>query len=147
MKDGGAFVTFRYIRSQSEDRDIALDQIEHALKSGLTRVYNPGMLLLWGKPSVHIVRGKPWREDMNRFPATRIKIAFTDGPDVGEEELWALLRPYGRILNIDASNKGSAIVTFSRMRGATSARNCAHGFKTSSGTRLNITYEREHPLP
>ena len=36
---------------------------------------------------------------MRRFASPILRVAF-DGPDVPEEVLYALLRPYGRILDI-----------------------------------------------
>lgn len=115
--------------------------IEQKLKAGLKRGDNilERALLSWGTtPNVHVVRGKPWLEDLNRFPALRLKVNLSGG-DLSEESLWALLRPYGRIASID-KKPGEAMVLYSRMRSATAARNCAHGLVLPDGTKLVINY-------
>lgn len=150
LKDGGAFLSFTFspLHQPSpaapiyEPRDEALQHIEDAVKRGLKRTYTPteALMLSWGtKPSVHIVRGKPWLEDLNRFPALGLKVNLAGG-DLTEEQLWSLLRPYGRIASID-KKAGEAVVLFSRMRSATSARNCAHGLELTNGVRLVINYK------
>ncbi|KAK9455903.1 RNA12 protein-domain-containing protein [Dipodascopsis uninucleata] len=92
------------------------------------------------------IRGSPWVEDLRRFPSNRLRIEF-EGPDVDQAELFCLLRRYGPIRDIiplPASSKDLpryATVIFSKLRSATSARNCLHGLVTGSGTKLHIYYE------
>lgn len=77
-----------------------LNTIERRLKSRIKSVYAPGMLLVasWGRrPSVHVVRGTPWREDLARFPARTIKVTFEGEKAPDEQTLWECLRPYGRV--------------------------------------------------
>uniref|UniRef100_V5EX92 Mitochondrial escape protein 2 n=1 Tax=Kalmanozyma brasiliensis (strain GHG001) TaxID=1365824 RepID=V5EX92_KALBG len=138
MKDGGAFVTFSYREDPNEKSEESLNNIEKRLKSGVRRVFNPVLFFL-GTPGVHVVRGKPFREDMNIFPATRIFVKL-EGGDASEEQLWQTLRPYGRIVSIVKEKPSEALVTFSRIRGATSARNCAHGLELPNGARFIITF-------
>ena len=140
MKDGGAFVSFAYRKSLAEDKDVALTEIERNLKLKMKKVYNPATLVLFSVPSIHVVRGKPWREDMHRYPAQRIKVELRGG-DVSEERIWETLRVYGKIHSIE-KKPNEAIVTFTRTRGATSARNCAHGMQLPEGPTLVINYER-----
>ncbi|CEH19455.1 hypothetical protein CBOM_06777 [Ceraceosorus bombacis] len=143
-KDGGAFLSFKY-KASGEDEAKVLNIIETRLKQGVKSVYAPSMLLVasWARPpSVHVVRGQPWREDLARFPARQIRIEFEGGPAPDEQTLWETLRPYGRLLSLKVDKKeGSAIAGFSTMRGATSARNCAHGATLSSGAKLIINYQ------
>ncbi|KAG8967252.1 mitochondrial escape protein 2 [Tulasnella sp. 419] len=106
------------------------------------------------------VQGRPWNEDLNRFPSNIVKIEF-EGPDVHQEILYDLLRSYGRIIDITkpgpvpAGTLRSTTVTYARISSAVLARNCLHGMTisdatlSSSGaagaptkTRLNFTYER-----
>lgn len=138
MKDGGAFVTFSYREDPNEKNEESLNNIEKRLKSGVRRVFNP-LLFFLGTPGVHVVRGKPFREDMNIFPSTRIFVKL-DGGDASEEQLWQTLRPYGRIVSISKEKPSEAFVTFSRIRGAASARNCAHGLELPNGARFVITF-------
>ncbi|CAO1635155.1 unnamed protein product [Sympodiomycopsis kandeliae] len=150
LKDGGAFLSFTFSPLHRpapaaplyETRDEALQHIEQAVKSGLKRTYTPteALMLSWGtKPSVHVVKGKPWLEDLNRYPALGLRVNLSGG-DLSEEQLWALLRPYGRIVAIE-KKPNEAVVLFSRMRSATSARNCAHGVELTNGARLVINYK------
>ncbi|KAN0061161.1 mitochondrial escape protein 2 [Thecaphora frezii] len=138
MKDGGAFVTFSYREDPSTRGPATIDLIEKKLQHGVKRVFNPSMLFI-GKPGVHVVRGKPFREDMNIFPATRIFVKL-EGGDASVEQLWEILRPYGRILSIEKDKPSEALVSFSRMRGATCARNCAYGMVLGNGARMVLTF-------
>lgn len=76
---------------------------------------------------------------MNRFPSSTLRVTLVGG-DLSEEALWGILRPYGRIVSID-KKANEALVLFSRMRSATSARNCAHGVQVREGPRLIINYK------
>jgi hypothetical protein len=97
-----------------------------------------------------LVKGHPFLEDMvRRYPTTRLRIEF-QGNAIGVEKLYQHLRLYGKIYDIalypnPASGKDPAryaIVQFTRVRSATSARNCLHGHLIND-TRLNILYERQ----
>ncbi|CDU25343.1 related to PRP12-involved in early maturation of pre-rRNA [Sporisorium scitamineum] len=138
MKDGGAFITFSYREDPNEKSEESLNNIEKRLKSGVRRVFNP-LLFFLGTPGIHVVCGKPFREDMNIFPAMRIFVKL-EGGDASEEQLWQTLRPYGRIVSIVKEKPSEALVTFARIRGATSARNCAHGLELPNGARFIITF-------
>lgn len=152
LKDGGGFLSFAYTpvhapppeKEKWETRDEALVHIEAALKKGLKRSYSPleALTFKWRAiPSVHVVRGTPWLEDLDRYPAHGIKINLSGGGDVSEEALWSVLRPYGRLVSID-KKPNEAYVLFSRMRSATSARNCAHGLQLpNGGPTLIINYQ------
>ncbi|KAK7015902.1 mitochondrial escape protein 2 [Paramarasmius palmivorus] len=138
-KDGGVFVKFRYNSAIQED------QVEQELRE---RARKHGGLPSWiGRrvQGIWLVRGSPWKEDMNRFASPIIKVAF-EGPDVHEESLYRLLRPYGRIQEITeptpvpAGTLRSSIVSFDRVHSATIARNVMHGFQHQS-TRLRCMYQ------
>ena len=108
-----------------------------------------------------MVRGKPWVEDLNRFPSPKVKVQFlptAPGNEVAElsqEQLYSLLRQYGKIHDIASQPPDSKIVpkyatiTFGRTRHAIMAKNCMHGFILpeadgggKSGTVLRIGYEQ-----
>nr|XP_018263526.1 exonuclease [Kwoniella dejecticola CBS 10117]OBR85684.1 exonuclease [Kwoniella dejecticola CBS 10117] len=94
---------------------------------------NTGMGRVW------IVKGRQWTEDMNRFPTGRLRVEF-DGPDVSQEMLYTLFRPYGRIADIQppspvpAGSLRFATITYSRLSPAAIAINCLHGFSTPTNT-------------
>lgn len=96
------------------------------------------------------VKGAPFVEDiLSRYPTQRVRVEF-QGDAVNVERLYQHLRPYGKIFDIAlypnpimAKDPARyAIVQFTRVRSATSARNCLHGHYVD-GTRLNILYERQ----
>ncbi|EIW66338.1 hypothetical protein TREMEDRAFT_40986 [Tremella mesenterica DSM 1558] len=60
-------------------------------ESGLNGVQTAG-----GGRRAWVVKGRQWTEDMNRFPSQRLRVEF-DGPDVSQEMLYTLFRPYGRL--------------------------------------------------
>ncbi|KAJ6547159.1 RNA12 protein-domain-containing protein [Mycena capillaripes] len=145
-KDGGVFVTFDFTASDPED---ALKTINAELQAEAKK---SGGLPSWlgGGAGVWLVEGKPWIEDMRRFPSNLVNVTFY-GPDIREERLYDLLRPCGVIRDIQeptpvpAGSLRSANVTFDTLRAATIARNTIHGLEVtapgaSSPTRLHITY-------
>ncbi|KAH7927744.1 hypothetical protein BV22DRAFT_257665 [Leucogyrophana mollusca] len=146
-KDGGVFVRFSYGAGNPRN---ALETIESALRQ---ETIKQGGLPSWaglGRGNLWLVKGHPWREDMNRYASPVIKVAF-DGPDIQEESLYEIFRPYGRIHNISApvpvpsGSLRSSDVTFQRVQSATIARNALHGFRCSAGTsstRLQTIYQR-----
>ncbi|CAO3589006.1 unnamed protein product [Absidia cylindrospora] len=147
-KDGGAIVKFGY-QSGQEDK-------MNAAKEIVTKVN----MYLEGKRTLapfnfrpvrsFLVKGHPFLEDMvRRYPTTRLRIEF-QGDSISVEKLYKHLRQYGKIYDIalypnPAAGKDPAryaIVEFTRVRSATSARNCLHGHLIHD-TRLNILYERQ----
>ncbi|KAJ7197249.1 RNA12 protein-domain-containing protein [Mycena pura] len=145
-KDGGAFVTFEYTASDSEN---AIRTIEAELKEEVAK--RGGLPSWWqgARANVWLVKGKPWTEDMWRFPTQFVNVAF-EGPDIREERLYHLFRPYGVIIDIQqptsfpAGTLRSSNVLFKSLRYATIARNTIHGLEVSTpesaSTRLHLTY-------
>ncbi|KAI0362726.1 exonuclease [Trametes cingulata] len=139
-KDGGVFVKFTYSAKQ---KDAALDSILQSLRQS---VHSRGGVPSWaGLPSgeVWLVKGTPWREDLHRYAMPILKVSF-DGPDVPEETLYGLLRPYGVINDIippspaPAGILRSSTVTFRSLRSATTARNTLHAAKIPSGQAITV---------
>ncbi|KXN90467.1 Mitochondrial escape protein 2 [Leucoagaricus sp. SymC.cos] len=123
-KDGGVFVKFSYTPSPSE----SLDSLEQAVRDQL---HGEGSLPSWtglSNGSAWLVRGTPWREDLNRFPSPVLKVTF-EGPDIHEQKLYQLLRPYGRINDLGAPVPVPA------------ARNVLHGL-TVNDTIIRLNYQK-----
>lgn len=65
---------------------------------------------------------------MNRFPSNRVRVEF-EGPDVSQEVLYELFRPYGRLADITppapvpAGNLRFAIISYTRLKAAAIAVN------------------------
>lgn len=144
-KDGGVFVRFRY---NAGSDDAALSEVVHSLRQ---HTAEHGGVPSWAGLSggnVWLVKGKPWREDMNRYASPILRVAF-EGPDVPEESLYDLLRPYGRIQDLSHPMPPPAvgglrysIVTFRGVRSAAIARNAVHGARVEpSGTIIHTTYQ------
>ncbi|KAJ1725591.1 mitochondrial escape protein 2 [Coemansia erecta] len=94
------------------------------------------------------VKGVPFSEDIVRMlPSKKVRVEF-GGPDLTVEQLFHEFRQFGRIVDIEmqpTSCKDTprwAIVHFTRLRAATSARNCIHG-DVVGATRLQLSYVRE----
>ncbi|TDL27233.1 hypothetical protein BD410DRAFT_740017 [Rickenella mellea] len=150
IKDGGVFVKFQYDSAAEEDK--AADDIVNDLRAAAkTKGGFPSWLNI-NPGNAWIVKGQPWREDLNRFASPIMKVSF-DGPDIREEKLYDLLRPYGRIADLNGPNPAptgvlrSAMVNFRNVRSATIAHNTLHGLSlpsSSSGppTKLYTMYER-----
>ncbi|RFU27707.1 hypothetical protein B7463_g8633, partial [Scytalidium lignicola] len=154
LKDGGAFVKF------SHDEGITAQEIEGLLKTYLREnpikpLFNP-----FRRIRTNLVVGKPWLEDLARFPSSRIKVEFVpvvpgaEAVELSQETLYSLFRRYGKLAEIASQPSDSKILPkyayldFGRLRNAVIARNCMHGFKVleaagggKAGTALRLTYE------
>jgi hypothetical protein len=147
-KDGGAIVKFSFKSTDGSKIEVVKDIVErineHILKANIVAPFN------FQNVRAFLVKGSPFMEDIiARYPTQRVRIEF-QGEPVSVEKLYAHLRPYGRIFDISVYPNPHiskdparyAIAQFTRVRYATSARNCLHGHYID-GTRLNILYERQ----
>ncbi|KAF9557696.1 hypothetical protein CPC08DRAFT_640029 [Agrocybe pediades] len=148
-KDGGVFVRFSYVPPETEQGDECA-----ALQTALNeQVVKDGALPTWwglGSGKLWLVRGSPWKEDMDRFASPILRFKF-EGPDIQDQSLYELVRPYGRIRDltppvpVPAGSSRYATVTFQHVHSATIARNVIHGLEVpvnSSKTRLRAQYEQ-----
>jgi hypothetical protein len=154
LKDGGAFVKF------SHPDGITAKEVE-GLVSGYLKE-NP--IKPWFSPfrrvRTNLVIGKPWLEDLSRFPSCRIKVEFVptspgaEAAELSQETLYSIFRRYGKLADISSQPSDSKVVPkfayldFARMRQAIMARNCLHGLKVSeeagggkTGTVLRLSFE------
>jgi hypothetical protein len=147
-KDGGAIVTFGFKSVDEKKKQVAKDIVarisEHIQKGNIVAPFN------FQSVRSFLVKGTPFMEDMlARYPSPRLRIEF-QGEPVHIERLYKHLRQYGRVADVTyfpnpTTTKDPAryaIAQFTRIRSATSARNCLHGHDID-GTRLNILYERQ----
>ena len=155
VKEGGAYVKFAH------QPEVVLNDVESTWKQYLKDnpirpIFNP-----WRRVRGNLVKGRPWIEDLARFPSQRVKIEFlptapgNEAAELNEEQLFSLLRQYGKISDISPQPTDSkvlpryATVTFKLSRHAVMAKNCMHGFTLpesqgggKTGTQLKIGYER-----
>ena len=141
-KDGGTFLRFTYDSATTSIKDVEKRVQDYLAQEEQRPWFNP----FTGVRGFE-VRGRPWVEDLNRFPSPRLKVVF-EGPDLTEESLYALFREYGRLNDIQPPSPSSkelprfAILTYRRLRSATAAKNCLHGI-VFNGTKIHILYERK----
>ncbi|KAL1746991.1 RNA12 protein-domain-containing protein [Schizophyllum fasciatum] len=139
LKDGGAFIKFKYAGDET-----ALPSIERALKDF---THKSGGLQTWiglRRADVWLVKAKqPWLEDMDRFASMALRVEFLGG-ELPEEQVYQLFRPYGRIEDIEAPKVAGKLpamaVEFRRYRPATIARNVLNGHEVTlpSGAKVRI---------
>ncbi|KAB8627219.1 hypothetical protein FH972_026052 [Carpinus fangiana] len=155
LKDGGAFVKFTH------PADMSVTAIEELVREYLKQKrprpwWNP-----FQRVHAHLVRGRPWVEDLFRPPSCRLKIEFvpeqsnTDAAELSQEELYRIFRPYGKLREItpqgsdDKTLPKFALLDFAATKRAIMARNCLHGMtvKEELGdkalARLKISYQRQ----
>ncbi|KAG9046882.1 mitochondrial escape protein 2 [Tulasnella sp. UAMH 9824] len=159
-KDGGIFVNFGFTPPPNVNPKDAIKEIEAKVRKDIN---SKGGIDAWhglGKADFHRVKGRPWNEDLSVFPTNILKIEF-EGPDVHQELLYDIIRPYGRITSmtkptpVPAGTLRFVTVTFSRIRPAILAKNCLYGIgvadttlssagtsNSATKTRLVFTYER-----
>lgn len=166
-KDGGAFLTFAYkpdasaaqvntaailrrissSSSLSKEEAATLTVINSRIRPHLKPIHqfslSPSRLLpasALSPPRAHIVLGTPWLEDLARYPSRTIKMSFYEGSTPTEQQVWEMLRPYGRVTKLEIDSKANqATAVYARMRGATSARNCLYG-ASIGGRKVVIDY-------
>ncbi|VEU20098.1 DEKNAAC100995 [Brettanomyces naardenensis] len=139
-RDGGAFVKFRVPDNTDVsdfNKQLMQNVADHAHGRLLDRLTHPRCFA---------VKGVPWIEDLARYPSPKLSVEF-EGPDLTQENLYALFRRYGAISDIDPPAPDSkavprhAIVLFRNTRAAVSARQCLNGLQAGK-TTLHIQYER-----
>lgn len=154
VREGGAFVKF------SHDQDVTPDDLEGTIRQYLKeKPIRP-----WFNPTrrvrAFLVRGKPWVEDLYRAPSSRVRVEFlptspeSSPAELTQEMLFALFRRYGKLAEITPQPSDSKVVPryvlidYTRMRFATMAKNCMHGFVVvpeegggKAGTMLRVNYE------
>ena len=156
LNDGGALVKFWHPEGISTaDVEAGIDRYlrEHPIKPWFDQ---------FGRVGAYLVRGRPWLEDLYRFPSSRLKVEFVpttlggSAAELSQETLYSLFRRYGKLADIIPQPADSkvlpryALLDFARVRPSIVARNCMHGFRVSestgggsSGTDLRLTYERK----
>jgi hypothetical protein len=154
VREGGAYVKF------SHDAAISADELESTVRQYMQeKPIRP-----WFNPlrqvRAFLVRGKPWIEDLYRLPSTRVKVEFlptspeNQAAELTQETLYTLFRRYGKIAEITPQPFDSkvlpkyALIDYDRMRFASMAKNCMHGFVVDAaegggreGTILKMSYE------
>ena len=157
LKEGGAFAKF------SHGPDVFPSDIEAALQEYLEKKSPKPWFNPFQGISSHLVRGRPWLEDLQRFPSTKLKVEFlptspssgVEAAGLSEETIYTLFRTYGRLKNIEPQPTGSkdlpkyVILNYGSVRDAIMAKNCMHGFVIpesdgggKSGTVLKMVYEQ-----
>jgi hypothetical protein len=155
LKDGGAFVKFQYKEGMTADEVAELVR-GYLREQPIKPWFNP-----FRRIRANLVRGRPWLEDLYRFPSSRLKVEFVptspggEAAELSQEALYSLFRRYGKLAEIESQPPDSkvlprfAYLQFVRMRHSVMARNCLHGFRVlpesgggKAGTDLRISYEQ-----
>ncbi|CAI2171431.1 19627_t:CDS:10 [Funneliformis geosporum] len=141
-KEGGMLVKFTF-RVEPEKKKKALEEISQLVEDFLK---DKKIIPWFNVRPTKAYLGEPFIEDLAyRYPASRLRVEF-QGNDVSIETLYKYLRPYGLIRDITLLPPSSkdlpryVMVLYSKMRSATSAKNCVHGLFVKD-TRLNIIYD------
>ncbi|KAL8899001.1 MAG: hypothetical protein Q9207_006416 [Kuettlingeria erythrocarpa] len=155
LKEGGAYVKF------SHDPKIKTSEIESALQEYLYKKSPKPWFNPFKGINSHLVRGRPWLEDLRRWPSKKLRIEFlstipgAEPAELTEETLYTLFRTYGKLGDITPQPAGSkdlpkyAILNYGSIRDAIMAKNCMHGFVLpgsegggKNGTLLKLVYEQ-----
>lgn len=152
--EGGAFVKVSHNPERQQ-----LPELEKSIKTYLKE--NP--IKPWFNPfqrvRTHLVRGRPWLEDLHRLPDPRLKVEFVptspgqSAEELSQETLYSLFRRYGRLTDITSQPTDSkdlpkyAYINFRNVKHAIVAKNCMHGFILpaiegggNAGTMLKLGY-------
>lgn len=138
IKEGGALLRVRWNKVSGLTPEVVASRVEQHLAKDQQHLYfNPLRRL-----RSFLVKGRPWLEDLNRFPSQRLRIEFEGGSDLGQETLYQYFRQYGQIVNIfpASATQKYAVLQFAQIRSATAARTCLHGVKVGDSV-LKIGFE------
>lgn len=153
VREGGAFIKF------SHKEGMLSTELENIVKVYLKQ--NP--ITPWFNPfrrvRAFLVEGRPWIEDLNRLPSSRLKVEFlpsspkSSAVELSQETLYTIFRKYGKLSEISEQPSESkimpryALIHYTRIQYATMAKNCMHGFVVpveaggKAGTLLKLSYE------
>ena len=156
LKEGGAFVKFSH-EPQVQVSDVEGTVRDYLKEQPIKPWFNP-----WRRVRTFLVMGRPWIEDLHRFPSQKLKVEFLSATPGGEatelsqEILYSLFRKYGKIVEIIPQALDSkavprfAFIYFRLTRHSIMAKNCMHGFTVaqtsgggSAGTILRLAYEQK----
>ena len=156
LKEGGAFVKF------SHEPQVQVANIENTVRDYLKDEpikpwFNP-----WRRVRSFLVMGRPWIEDLHRYPSEKLKVEFLpitpggEAIELSQEILYSLFRKYGKIADIVPQPLDSkavpkfASIKFRLTRHSIMAKNCMHGFTVvenegggKAGTVLRLAYEQK----
>lgn len=156
VADGGAFVKFSYV--PGEEAKTIEKRVKDFLKDKPIKPwFNP-----FQRVRTSLVLGRPWIEDLHRWPNPRLKVEFVptrpgqSAEELSQETLYSLFRRYGKLADIKSQPTDSkdlpkfAYLTFSNVRYAIMAKNCMHGYVVpasegggNQGTMLKTVYEQK----
>ncbi|WEW61805.1 mitochondrial escape protein 2 [Emydomyces testavorans] len=153
--EGGAFVKLSHSGTDKEGLSKLLRT--HLEKNPVTPWFSP-----FRSVRAAVVRGRPWLEDLQRFPSSRVKVEFlptspgTSPVELTPELLYSLTRRYGKLSDITPQPSDSkvqpryALLDFSRPSYAIMTKNCLHGYTVSeaegggsAGTLLKFSYQQK----
>lgn len=156
VSDGGAFVKFSF--APGEEAKTIEKRVKDFLKDKPIKPwFNP-----FQRVRTSLVLGRPWIEDLHRWPSPRLKVEFVpsipgqSAEELSQETLYSLFRRYGKLADIKSQPTDSkdlpkfAYLTFSNVRYAIMAKNCMHGYVVpasegggNQGTMLKTAYEQK----
>lgn len=133
-RDGGAFVKFKVPGYMN------ISELNSKIHKNTLRESKNGLINKFSNPLAFPVKGSPWIEDLRRFPDKTILVKF-QGASLSEEELYALFRRYGTIIDIKPDSAVAKVI-FRTIRGAICAKNCVTGLKLNN-TVLHVQYAQD----
>ncbi|KAL1955631.1 hypothetical protein VTO42DRAFT_8364 [Malbranchea cinnamomea] len=154
--EGGAFIKISHEPGNSPPAKEIAHQVNKYLSENPIRPW----FCNFRAARAGLVRGRPWIEDLYRFPSSRLKVEYLptspgeSAVELTQEALYTLARPYGKLGDIVTQPSDSkvlpryALLDFARPGHAVMAKNCLHGLIIpetqgggKSGTLLKLTYE------
>lgn len=154
LREGGTFVKFSYDPAQIQAAELEKTLRQFLKQNPIKPWFNP-----FRRVRAFLVHGRPWVEDLNRFPSSVLKVQFVPASsgqpaaELPQEPLYSLFRRYGKIVDIVAQPVDSkevpryAYLCFMKVRHAIMAKNCLHGFTVpdsegggNAGTILKLEY-------
>lgn len=156
VAEGGAFIKFSHA-PEEEVKTTERKLKEYLKNKPIKPWFNP-----FQRVRTSLVLGRPWIEDLHRWPNTRVKVEFVpispgqSAEELSQETLYSLFRRYGKLADIKSQPSDSkelpkfAYLTFGQVRHAIMAKNCMHGVVVpasegggNQGTMLKIVYEQK----
>lgn len=134
-RDGGVFATFLV------PPNYTTAEVNAMIQKNTQQESSKSWFSFFTEVTAFPVKGSPWIEDLRRLPSNQIRVKF-EGGFLTEEEVYALFRRYGTIINIYPNPKEMTyLISYRSFRGAICAKNCVSGMEVHNSI-IHVQYEQ-----
>lgn len=134
-RDGGVFATFLV------PPNYTIAEVNAMIQKNTQEESSKSWFSFLTKATAFPVKGVPWIEDLRRLPSNSILVKF-EGGFLTEEEVYALFRRYGTIIDLTPNPKEMTYsIRYRSFRGGICAKNCVSGMEVHNSV-IHVQYQQ-----